>query len=35
MKQLDSPNILKIYDSFEDKYKIYLILEYCNEGNLN
>lgn len=28
MKTLDHPNILRLYDSFEDDSNIYLVLEY-------
>jgi serine/threonine protein kinase len=34
MKSMDSPNIIKIYDICEDPTYIYLILEYCNGGDL-
>lgn len=35
MQQLDNPHILRIWDFFEDKSYLYLILEYCNGGTLN
>lgn len=34
MKKLDSPYCLKIFDSFEYKSWICLLLEYCNQGTL-
>lgn len=30
LKQLDHPNIIKIYDIFEDHNKIYITMEYVN-----
>jgi serine/threonine protein kinase len=35
MKKLDHPNILKLYDVVVKNKKIYLILEYCNSGDLS
>lgn len=35
MKKLDHPNILKLYDVIHNNGKIYLILEYCNGGDLS
>ena len=34
LKNLDHPNILKLYEVFEDKSKIYLVTEICNGGEL-
>jgi len=34
MKQLDHPNICKLYESFEDHKHIYLIIELCTGGEL-
>lgn len=34
MKRLDHPNILKLYDYFEDKDSVYLVLELCTGGEL-
>jgi len=34
MKRLDHPNIIKIYDTFEDHRNIYLIMELCTGGEL-
>tara|TARA_B100000575_G_scaffold252443_1_gene220431 strand:+ start:6978 stop:8123 length:1146 start_codon:yes stop_codon:yes gene_type:complete len=35
MKQLEHPNILKLYDVVKTNGNIYLILEYCNGGDLS
>jgi serine/threonine protein kinase len=35
MKKLDHPNILKLYDVVKTNGNIYLILEYCNCGDLS
>ena len=37
MKELNNDHIVKLYDSFEDKEFLYMVLEYCNGGiyNLN
>eukprot|EP00930_Biecheleria_cincta_P094083 TRINITY_DN8485_c0_g2_i1.p1 TRINITY_DN8485_c0_g2~~TRINITY_DN8485_c0_g2_i1.p1 ORF type:complete len:361 (+),score=57.65 TRINITY_DN8485_c0_g2_i1:100-1182(+) len=34
MKALDHVNICKLFDSFEDKKRIYLVMELCCGGNL-
>ena len=34
MKKINHPNILKLYDVVEYKNNIYLVLEYCNQGDL-
>jgi len=34
LKSLDHPNIVRIYDFFEEKHFIVLILEYCVQGSL-
>ena len=34
MQTLDHPNILKLYEYFEDTKNVYLITEICNGGEL-
>lgn len=34
MKTMNSPNIIKLYDVSEDEQSIYLLLEYCDGGDL-
>ena len=34
MKKLDHPSILRLYDYFEDKSLVYLVLELCTGGEL-
>ena len=34
MKKLDHPNILRLYDYFEDQDFVYLVLELCTGGEL-
>jgi len=34
MKMMDHPNIIKLYESFEDKHNIYLVMELCQGGEL-
>ena len=34
MKELDHPNIIKLYEAFEDSRNIYLIMEVCEGGEL-
>jgi len=34
MKMMDHPNIVKLYETFEDHRNIYLVLELCNGGEL-
>jgi len=34
LKNLDHPNIVKLYEVFEDKNSIYLVTELCTGGEL-
>src|SRR5689334_16993613 len=34
LKNLDHPNIVKLYEVFEDKTSIYLVTEICSGGEL-
>jgi calcium-dependent protein kinase len=34
MKMMDHPNIIKLYESFEDRKNIYLVMELCMGGEL-
>jgi calcium-dependent protein kinase len=34
MKEMDHPNILKLYETYEDRNNIYLVLELCKGGEL-
>lgn len=34
MKSMNSPNIIKLYEVKEDETNIYLLLEYCDGGDL-
>lgn len=34
MKMMDHPNIIKLYESFEDHRNIYLVMELCEGGEL-
>ena len=34
MKMMDHPNLMKLYESFEDNRCIYLIMEVCTGGEL-
>jgi len=34
MKMMDHPNIIKLYESFEDRKYIYLVMELCTGGEL-
>jgi len=34
LKELDHPNVLKLYEYFEEKEKVYLIYEYLQGGEL-
>jgi serine/threonine protein kinase len=34
MKTMHSKNIINLYETFEDETSIYLLLEYCDGGDL-
>ena len=34
LKNLEHPNIMKIYECFNDKENFYIVSEYCDEGDL-
>ena len=34
LKNLEHPNIMKIYECFNDKENVYIISEFCDEGDL-
>ena len=34
LKNLDHPNIVKLYEVFEDKISFYLVTEICSGGEL-
>ena len=34
MKQLNHPNIVKLLDVFQTSNNVYIITEYCNQGDL-
>lgn len=34
MRTLDHPNIIKLYETFEDSRNIYLVMEICDGGEL-
>lgn len=34
MKELDHPNVIKLFETFEDSSSIYLIMEMCEGGEL-
>jgi calcium-dependent protein kinase len=34
MKTLDHPNVIKLYEHFEDSRNVYLVMEVCEGGEL-
>lgn len=34
LKQLDHPNIIKLYEFFQDEKRYFLVTEYCSGGEL-
>lgn len=34
MKELDHPNVIKMYETFENNDYVYLVMEVCNGGEL-
>jgi len=34
MKKLDHPNVIKLYETFEDSRNVYLVMEMCDGGEL-
>jgi calcium-dependent protein kinase len=34
LKTLDHPNVLKVFEYFEDEQYYYIVMEYCKEGDL-
>ncbi|CAG9322022.1 unnamed protein product [Blepharisma stoltei] len=34
LKQLDHPNIVRVYEFFEDERRLYIVMEYCSGGEL-
>ena len=34
LKTLDHPNVLKVYEYFEDERNYYIVMEYCKDGDL-
>ena len=35
LKKIDHPNIMSIYEFFEDENYLYIVMEYCNSGDLS
>ena len=35
LKEIDHPNIMTIYEFFEDENYLYIVMEYCNSGDLS
>jgi len=34
MREIDHPNIVKLYETFEDERYVYLVMEMCEGGEL-
>ena len=34
LKSLDHPNIIRVYEFFEDERRLYIVMEYCSGGEL-
>ena len=34
MQSLDHPNVLKYYECFEDEFNYYIVMEFCQGGEL-
>lgn len=34
MKELDHPNVIRLYETFEDQRNVYLSMELCEGGEL-
>jgi calcium-dependent protein kinase len=34
MSRLDHPNVIKLFDAYESNSTIYLVIEYCEGGDL-
>ena len=34
LRKLDSPNIVKYYETYEDDKYVYIVMEYCSGGEL-
>jgi len=34
LRKMDHPNIIKAYETFERKHKIFIVMEYCSGGDL-
>lgn len=34
LRELDHPNVIKLFETFEDKDSIYIVMEICEGGEL-